>query len=196
MLDFVANPFLVGTVSFILAVGLTILIRHLARRFGFVAKPKADRWHKKPTAMMGGTAIFLTTLAMYFIFVPYTRDSLVILGASSFLFLAGLLDDILNIKPYQKLFGQVIGATIITGFGLHLPWTGYEIIDIWITVLWLIGITNAINLLDNMDGLAAGISAIAALSLAIGFGAAHQVDELILTSAFIGALLGFLVFNF
>ena len=68
--------------------------------------------------------------------------------------------------------------------------------DIWLTVFWLVGITNAINLLDNMDGLAAGISAIAAISLAIGFGTNGQIDELLLTIAFIGALLGFLVYNF
>jgi UDP-GlcNAc:undecaprenyl-phosphate GlcNAc-1-phosphate transferase len=175
---------------------LTYLVRAAARRYGFVAKPKADRWHKKPTAMMGGAAIFLTTVLIYSLFVPHTTESLVILGASSFLFLVGLLDDILNVKPYQKLVGQLIGATIVIYFKLVLPWTGYEVIDIWITVIWLIGITNAINLLDNMDGLAAGISVIAAISLAIGFGASGQTEELLFVTAFIGALLGFLAFNF
>jgi UDP-GlcNAc:undecaprenyl-phosphate/decaprenyl-phosphate GlcNAc-1-phosphate transferase len=190
------NPVWVALASFVSALLLTYLVRAAARRYGFVAKPKADRWHKKPTAMMGGAAIFLTTVLVYFIFVPYTPESLVILGASAFLFLVGLLDDILNIKPYQKLVGQLIGATIVIGFKLILPWTGYEILDIWITVIWLIGITNAINLLDNMDGLAAGISVIAAISLAIGFGASGQTEELLFVTAFIGALLGFLVFNF
>jgi UDP-GlcNAc:undecaprenyl-phosphate GlcNAc-1-phosphate transferase len=88
--------------------------------------------------------------------VPRSPESLIVIGASSFLFLVGLFDDILNIKPYQKLFGQLIGATMIVGLGPKLPLTGYELVDIWITVFWLIGITNAINLLDNMDGLAAG----------------------------------------
>jgi len=190
------NPIWIAVVSFASAIFLTYVVRGAARRYGFVAKPKADRWHKKPTAMMGGVAIFLTTVLVYFLFVPYTRESLVILGASSFLFLVGLLDDILNIKPYQKLVGQLIGATILIGFRLVLPWTGYEILDIWLTVLWVIGITNAINLLDNMDGLAAGISAIAAISLAVGFGASGETGELLFVIAFIGALLGFLVFNF
>ncbi|MBS1797551.1 MAG: glycosyl transferase [Acidobacteria bacterium] len=196
MLNLFSNPLWVAAISFVLAVGLTYVVRGAARRFGFVAKPKADRWHKKPTAMMGGVAIFLTTLLVYLLFVPHNRESFVILGASSFLFLVGLLDDLLNIKPYQKLVGQLIGATILIGFRLTLPWTGYEIVDIWITVVWLIGITNAINLLDNMDGLAAGISAIAAISLAAGFGASGQTQELLFVTAFIGALLGFLVFNF
>jgi UDP-GlcNAc:undecaprenyl-phosphate/decaprenyl-phosphate GlcNAc-1-phosphate transferase len=196
MFSMFTNPVWVAVVSFVSAIFLTYAVRAAARRYGFVAKPKADRWHKKPTAMMGGAAIFLTTVLIYFLFVPYTSESLVILGASSFLFLVGLLDDILNIKPYQKLVGQLIGATIVIGFGLKLPWTGYEIIDIWITVIWLIGITNAINLLDNMDGLAAGISVIAAISLAVGFSAGGQGAELLFVAAFIGALLGFLVFNF
>ncbi len=196
MFEVFSYPFLVGAVSFALAVLTTFVVRELARRYGFVAKPKADRWHKKPTAMMGGVAIFLTTVISYLVFIPHTRDSLVILGASSVLFLVGLLDDLLNIKPYQKLFGQVIGTAIVIGFGLKIPWSGYEMLDIWITVLWIIGITNAINLLDNMDGLAAGISAIAAFSLAIGFGADGQVEELLLICAFIGALVGFLAFNF
>jgi UDP-GlcNAc:undecaprenyl-phosphate/decaprenyl-phosphate GlcNAc-1-phosphate transferase len=196
MLSVVSNPIAIAVISFFSALLLTYAVRGAARRYGFVAKPKADRWHKKPTAMMGGVAIFLATVLIYFLFVPYTRESLVILGASSFLFLVGLLDDILNIKPYQKLVGQLIGATILIVFKLTLPWTGYEIIDIWITVLWVIGITNAINLLDNMDGLAAGISVIAAISLAVGFGTSQQTGELMFVTAFIGALLGFLVFNF
>jgi UDP-GlcNAc:undecaprenyl-phosphate/decaprenyl-phosphate GlcNAc-1-phosphate transferase len=196
MLSILNNPIWVAVISFASAVLLTYLVRAAARRYGFVATPKADRWHKKPTAMMGGVAIFLTTVIIYLLFIPRSVESLVILGASSFLFLVGLLDDLLNIKPYQKLVGQLIGAAILIGFNLKLPWTGYEILDIWITVLWVIGITNAINLLDNMDGLAAGISVIAAISLAIGFNAGGQIEAVLFVTAFIGALIGFLVFNF
>lgn len=196
MEQFLTNPFATGAASFVAAIGMTYAVRELATRGGFVAKPKSDRWHKRPTAMMGGVAIFLTTLVMYMIFVPKTPESQIVLGASSFLFAVGLLDDVLNIKPYQKLFGQLIGATIIIALGPRLPITGYELVDIWITVFWLIGITNAINLLDNMDGLAAGIAAIAAVWLAIGFALNNQFDELLLVCVFIGALLGFLVFNF
>ena len=196
MEQILANPFAVGAISLALAVVCTYAVRELATRTGFVAKPKSDRWHKRPTAMMGGFAIFFTTLLMYFLFVPKTPESLIVIGTSSFLFIVGLFDDVLNIKPYQKLFGQLIGATAFVGLGPRLPLTGYELVDIWITVLWLIGITNAINLLDNMDGLAAGIAAIAAASLAIGFAMNGQTNELLLVSVFIGALLGFLIFNF
>jgi UDP-GlcNAc:undecaprenyl-phosphate GlcNAc-1-phosphate transferase len=181
--------------SLVLALALTYAVRELARRYGFIAKPKSNRWHKRPTAMMGGVAIFLTTIITSIMFVDHSRELWVVLGGSSFLFLVGLVDDVLHIKPYQKLIGQLIGAAIIIGFGLMLPWTDSPIINIGLTILWLIGITNAINLLDNMDGLAAGIAAIAAISLAIGFGSSGQINEMVLIAAFTGALIGFLAFN-
>jgi UDP-GlcNAc:undecaprenyl-phosphate/decaprenyl-phosphate GlcNAc-1-phosphate transferase len=190
------NPLIIGIISFVLAIISTYIVREAAHRFGFVAKPKADRWHKRPTAMMGGAAIFITTISVAIFFVPHTPKIWVVLGSSSFLFLVGLIDDILHIKPYQKLIGQLIGTSIVIGFGLVLPWTNSDILNIGITVFWLIGITNAINLLDNMDGLAAGISTVAAFSLALGLSANGQGSELLLVSVFIGSLIGFLVFNF
>ncbi len=196
MFQVVQNPIMIGCIAFVLAMLSTLVVRSAAGRFGFVAKPKSDRWHKRPTAMLGGVAIFAATLAVYGLFVPKTYESLVVIGGSAFLFVVGLIDDILNIKPYQKLFGQLIGTAVIVGSGLSLPITGYELIDISITVFWLIGITNAVNLLDNMDGLAAGIALIAAASLALGLWSDGRMPELMLTMAFIGALAGFLVFNF
>jgi UDP-GlcNAc:undecaprenyl-phosphate GlcNAc-1-phosphate transferase len=196
MPEFVKNPFVVALFSMLLSVALTLAVRSFARSRGFVAKPKTDRWHKRPTAMLGGVAIFLATLIAFALFVPATQGSLVVMGGSAFLFAIGLIDDLLNIKPYQKLIAQLIGATALILFGLKLPLTGYELIDIWITVLWVVGITNAINLLDNMDGLAAGISAIAAFSLAMNFASNGLTNELLLASALIGALVGFLAFNF
>jgi UDP-GlcNAc:undecaprenyl-phosphate GlcNAc-1-phosphate transferase len=186
----------VAAISFALSLALTFAVRELARHYGFVAKPKSDRWHKRPTAMMGGVAIFLATILASMLFVEHTRESWVILAGSSFLFLVGLVDDVLHVKPYQKLIGQLIGTAIVIGSGMVLPWTDSAILNIGITIFWLIGITNAINLLDNMDGLAAGIAAIAAFSLAIGFGASGQMNEMALVAAFTGALVGFLAFNF
>jgi len=191
-----ANPIFVGAIATIFSIFGTLAVRTVAMRYGFVAKPKSDRWHKKPTAMLGGVAIFVSATAAYLFFVPLKNESLVVMGASAFLFLVGLLDDLINIRPYQKLIGQLIGAGILVLYGLKLPLTGFEIVDIWITVFWVIGITNAINLLDNMDGLAAGISAIAAFSLALNFASHGLTGELLLVSCLIGALVGFLVFNF
>ena len=190
------NSLFIALISFALATALTYAVRETAHKFGFVAKPKSDRWHKRPTAMLGGVAIFLATILIYAVFVPKSSESLIILAGSTVLFLVGLIDDILQVKPYQKLIGQFIGVAIVIGCGLVLPWTSSDILNIGITCFWLIGITNAINLLDNMDGLSAGIAAIAAVSLAAGFAASGQTNEMIFLAAFIGALIGFLIFNF
>ncbi len=193
--------------SFALALVLTPVVRLLAHKWKFVAKPKTDRWHKKPTAMLGGVAIFLSValvIVVYLLFVPprpdeilnHDRDYLwVVLGASAFLFAVGLADDLLHAKPYQKLIGQVMGAAFVIYYGLSLPWTGSATVNIIITIFWLIGITNAINLLDNMDGLSAGIAAIASVFLAISFLASAQPTEALMLAVFAAALIGFLVYN-
>ena len=186
---------LVPLVSFALAAALTPVVRRLARRWGFVAKPKTDRWHKRPTAMMGGVAIWLAVITTYLTLVPHTSAGWVVAGAASFLFLVGLIDDWLHIKPYQKLIGQVIGAAIVVNYGLVLPWTRSLPANMVITIFWLIGITNAINLLDNMDGLATGIAAIASGFLTLNFVAANQTTEALMLAVFAAALIGFLIYN-
>ena len=190
------HPLVVVALTAVLAIISTFLVRALAHRLGSIAKPKSDRWHQRPTAMLGGGAIFVSTIAGYFLFDTISAESLTVIAGSSFLFFVGLIDDVINIKPYQKLIGQLFGAVFVVYMGLKLPITGYELVDIWITIFWIVAITNAINLLDNMDGLAAGIAAIGAISLAMSFGMNGQTDELLFMCVFIGALLGFLVFNF
>src|SRR5438046_3320972 len=182
-------------VSFALALMLTPVVRALARRWGFVARPKTDRWHKNPTAMMGGVAIWLAVTGTYLFLVPHSPQRWVVVGAASFLFLVGLVDDLLHIKPYQKLIGQVIGAAIVVNYGLVLPWTRSLPVNMVITIFWLIGITNATNLLDNMDGLATGIAAIASGFLTLSFVANNQPTEALMMAVFAATLLGFLVYN-
>jgi UDP-N-acetylmuramyl pentapeptide phosphotransferase/UDP-N-acetylglucosamine-1-phosphate transferase len=173
----------------------TPIIRALAHRFGIVAAPKADRWHKKPTAMMGGVAIFIAVVATFLVFMPASRTSWAVLGASSLLFFVGLIDDFRHVKPYQKLVGQVIGAAIILNYGLVLPWTASPTLNMFVTLVWLIGITNAINMLDNMDGLAAGTAALAATFLSVNFFINHQPNEALMMAGFAGVLIGFLIYN-
>ncbi|HVF55403.1 MAG TPA: hypothetical protein VM934_04585 [Pyrinomonadaceae bacterium] len=182
-------------ISFALSLALTPLVRAFARRKGMVAKPKADRWHRRPTAMLGGVGIFLSVLISYVLFVPHTSYGWVVMAASTFLFFVGLVDDFLHIKPYQKLIGQIMGATVVTYFGLSLPWGVPAALGMAITIFWLIGITNAINLLDNMDGLAAGVSAIAAAFIAAGLAINGQPTEALMLAVFVAALLGFLAYN-
>ncbi len=204
-MPFSSLNFLAVAVAALLALLLTPLVRLLARRIGMVAKPKTDRWHKKPTAMLGGVAIWLSVTVSYFFFIrPHTPQGWghfpgsfldVVIGASTFLFLVGLADDFLNTKPYQKLIGQVMGSAFVIYYGLSLPWTTYSSLNVAITIFWLIGVTNALNLLDNMDGLATGIAVIASGFLALSFLSTGQLTEALMLVTFAGALLGFLVYN-
>jgi len=174
---------------------LTPVVRLLARRWGMVARPKADRWHKRPTALMGGVAIFVPVMAAELALAPRSRETLAVLGSSAFLFLIGVLDDLVNLKPYQKLAGQILGAAAVIACGLTLPWTGSAPLDAAITLLWLVGITNAVNLLDNMDGLAAGIVAIGCATLGFHFHAAGQEGAALMLAVLGAGLLGFLLYN-
>jgi UDP-GlcNAc:undecaprenyl-phosphate GlcNAc-1-phosphate transferase len=195
MIPFSTSSFIPPAVSFALALALTPVVRRLARRWGFVAKPKIDRWHKHATAMMGGVGIWLAVVGTYLVLVPHTRQGWVVVGAASFLFCVGFVDDWLHVKPYQKLIGQVVGAAVVVNYGLVLPWTRSLPANMLITIFWLIGITNAINLLDNMDGLATGIAAIASCFLTFNFLTGNQTTEAVMMAVFAGALLGFLIYN-
>lgn len=145
--------------------------------------------------MMGGVAIFMAVMAVVPAMVRQSRQGWVVLGASTLLFLVGMIDDFLKIKPYQKLIGQLLGVASVMYFGLVLPWTNSASLNMLITLVWLIGITNAINMLDNMDGLAVGIAAIAAIFLGINFALNGQFNEALMLAGFAGALLGFLIYN-
>src|SRR3712207_9571339 len=108
--------------------------------------PYTTLFRSRPTAMMGGVAIYLSVLLAYLFFAPHTREGWVVMGASTALFVVGLVDDFLHIKPYQKLIGQVLGASAVVYFGLLLPWGWGASAAMLLTIFWLIGITNAINL--------------------------------------------------
>ncbi len=194
-MPFSPRTLLAVAASFCLALILTPLVRAVARRFGFVAVPKTDRWHKKPTAMLGGVAIFLSVVIIGSFFSLQITYGKQILLASTFLFLVGLVDDLIHVKPYQKLIGQILGAAYVVYYGLTLPWTGSKLLNMALAIFWLIGITNAINLLDNMDGLASGIAIIAAGFLALSFVNTGQFTEALIMLIFAAGLLGFLVYN-
>jgi UDP-GlcNAc:undecaprenyl-phosphate/decaprenyl-phosphate GlcNAc-1-phosphate transferase len=181
--------------AFALAVVLTPLVRVAARRLGVVAKPKTDRWHKQPTAMLGGVAIWAAVVISYVAIIPKTPIGWRIMIAATFLFVVGLVDDLIHTKPYQKLIGQIMGAAFIIYYGLSLPWTSSLPLNMVLAIFWLIGITNALNLLDNMDGLAAGVSVIASCFLGLSFLNTGQHTEALMVLTFAGALLGFLIYN-
>lgn len=181
--------------SLVLALALTPPVRALARHWGVVARPRSDRWHTQPTALLGGVAFYVAVMATRLAIGRPLAEDWVILAGSAWLFLVGLIDDLFHIRPYQKLLGQLLAAALVIWQGLNYPWTGTAPLDTAITLLWLVGITNGLNLLDNMDGLAAGIAAIAAGFLAAHFLTHGRPDEARDFAVLAAALLGFLVFN-
>ncbi|MEA2338424.1 MAG: UDP-GlcNAc:undecaprenyl-phosphate/decaprenyl-phosphate GlcNAc-phosphate transferase [Thermoanaerobaculia bacterium] len=190
---FVISATVAGVAALLASLALTPAVKVLARRIGAVAKPKVDRWHTKPTAMLGGVAIVIAVVGTLLALVPLTPQGRIVLAASVALFLLGLTDDFFHIKPWQKLIGQLLGGAAVVAAGLVLPWTPYGAVNLFITMFWIVGITNAVNMLDNMDGLAVGVSAIAAAFLGLNFVANQQLPEAVMLAAFTGALLGFLV---
>ena len=125
--------------TFLLAVALTLIVRRIARAKGIVAQPRPDRWHQKPTALCGGAAIFLAFLTGCLIFAPSVPGNRLILLGGALLFLMGLVDDLLQIRPPVKLVIQLSVAGVVVFFGRRLPWTDYQAINIAITIFFLVG---------------------------------------------------------
>jgi UDP-GlcNAc:undecaprenyl-phosphate/decaprenyl-phosphate GlcNAc-1-phosphate transferase len=181
---------------------LTPLVMQLAWRLGAVAQPRSDRWHQHPTALMGGIAIYLASAAAAGLVLPIAlpagREALspcLALGAAAtLLFALGLIDDRRGLGPGAKLAGQAAAACLLILTGVHVPCVTSPWLAALLTILWVVGITNAINLLDNMDGVLAGVVAIAALVLAGLSGGSGAVTVVALALA--GACCGFLVYNF
>jgi UDP-GlcNAc:undecaprenyl-phosphate/decaprenyl-phosphate GlcNAc-1-phosphate transferase len=183
-------------VAFAVGLGATLVCERIARRTGLVIRPSADRWHRRPTPLLGGVAIVLGTLPG----LAWTGPSTPRLGAAVVVALAmagiGLYDDLRALRPPVKLVAQVVVAAVLVQLGFQLRLTRSPLLNLFLTLFWIVGITNALNLLDNMDGLAAGMAAIAA-----GFRVAFFLfdGDLVaaqVTTAFMGALVGFLVRNF
>lgn len=171
------------------------LVRALALAQGLVAQPKEDRWHRKPTALLGGVAIAGTTLVGSLCTGIAWELPLLAIG-TAVIFLVGLVDDILPLKPSTKLIAQIGLASVFVFFGYRLHWSDSLTIDAGLTLFWFAGITNAFNLLDNMDGLAAGVGMIAGMSIFVGITAlAGPTAEAKYVALLLGALGGFLVRN-
>ena len=203
--------------SFALGIILTPMIRYIAIKKKWVAIPKSDRWHQNTTALMGGIAIYISLMVpllfvsdsysflserLFRAKIPFGFDqnlvppvSLAVFIGATFLFVLGVVDDLTGIKPQTKLIGQIIVALSMVFIGFRLQWFNSLTLDTFVTIFWIVGITNAFNLLDNMDGLCAGISGICSLILILLFWGkmpeAYQI-AMILT----GALFAFLVYNF
>lgn len=188
--------FLVPAVSFFLTVALVPLVSRLAIRWGCVAIPTKERWHHRPTPMLGGVAFFAAFLVPAVFLSPEPLQSLPFIVIATQMFLVGLIDDLRRLNPATKLMGQIITAATALFFGYSLNFFTWTPVDVVLTAVWIIGLTNALNLLDNMDGLASGIGLIASLYLAFLFHHQSEPGHAVLALALAGALAGFLLYNF
>ncbi len=186
-------------IAFAAAVALVPVARVLAIRIDVVARPRADRWHRTVVPLLGGVAIGLATI-LTSLLAGLAVSLPVVLFASMAMFLMGLVDDIKLLRPATKLVAQIAAAAALVYFGFRLNWVESRLLDSVLTMVWVVGLTNAFNLLDNMDGLCAGIALIVAAMLLAGFwtGASRDnaMPEMTLLAALIGAAAGFLVYNF
>jgi UDP-GlcNAc:undecaprenyl-phosphate GlcNAc-1-phosphate transferase len=182
-------------VSLVLALSATLLCERVAARVGLVVTPRADRWHRRPVALLGGVAIMLGVVPAL-TWTGGLRGRLAELTLLALVMGAvGLVDDIRPLRPQVKLAAQIILAGLLVERDFVLRLTGVPLFDVVLTLTWVVGVTNAFNLLDNMDGLAGGMAVIAggfrfALFLLDGDRAAATM-----TAGFVGAVLGFLVRN-
>ncbi len=182
--------------SFFLSAILTPAVILVAKRFGLIAMPREDRWHSRPTALYGGIAIFLAFSVPFGMLIRPDGHLLLLLTGSVAFFFIGLFDDILRFSPQGKFIAQLITVVLVVGLGFKIHIPGFPILSIGLTVFWLVAMANALNILDNMDGLSSGITLVAAISLA-AYGYIFNLGEIIGPALLLsGACLGFWIYNF
>jgi UDP-GlcNAc:undecaprenyl-phosphate GlcNAc-1-phosphate transferase len=161
-----------------------------------VALPRQDRWHRQPTPLLGGIAIFAATTTVVVWFGPHDWRLVGLVAGGAVLFITGLIDDFRRLRPHTKLIAQIAAACVLVTCGVQIgsPWLAAVAIPL--SIVWVVGITNAFNLLDNMDGLSAGTACIAAAFLFAFTDAVGSTDVAVLCLALGGAALGFLIYNF
>ncbi len=201
--------------SAVLAIIITPIVIRVARQLNIVDTPDIRKVHSKPIPRIGGVAIFVSMMGLVIpvLFLPnVVGDSfrlihskiVVVLCAAGFIFFVGLVDDVRDLRVRTKLWAQLAAAIIVCSAGIRIEsitFTDWLMLDFgWFswpfTLFWIVGITNAVNLSDGLDGLAAGISAGACGVIAILAICNNDVVMAVLMLALLGSLTGFLLFNF
>lgn len=205
MCDLIGKILLMVFIPFAFVALVMPFIKKVAVKVGAVDVPGGRHIHKKVTPKLGGLGIFFGFLLGYMIFGEHSEQMNSILIGSFIIIITGMIDDICELKPWQKLIGQVVSACIITfygrillvdvsAFGIYL---NFGIFTYPLTILFIIACINCINLIDGLDGLSGGISAIYYLTVGIIGVMVGKLDlELVLTFVMLGSTLGFLVHNF
>jgi len=193
-----AQFFPVMLAGFAAAVGFTPLTKRLAVILGVLDQPSARKVHQTPTPLMGGLAIYGALVLALLLFSPpfYLVELGAILAGATWLVLVGFVDDRRGMQPLVKLGAQAVAALVLVLAGIQVRIFPSAVLNVAFTLFWIVGIINAMNFQDNMDGLAAGIAAIA--SLAIFIMAVQQQLSLVssMAAALGGASVGFLIYNF
>ena len=182
----------------------TPLARRLAWRLGVTAQPSANRFHSRPTPLLGGLAIYAAVILVMAGAAGRTeiRELAGILGGASLVALLGAWDDRRPLSPYAKLAGEAVAAGVLIASGVQVSLLGQRLggslgtaADLALTLLWVVALTNAANLLDNMDGALAGVTLVAASAIALLAQGCGQLLVAPLAAALAGACLGFLAYN-
>ena len=182
--------------SFVLAAALTPFLRWVAFRFAVLDHPKKHGIHAHPVPRLGGAAIYLAFVIGSLYRMDLSQMLKGVLVGSSIIFLIGLVDDLVHLKASVKLAGQLVACGIMMfKFQVILHVFPNPLANGFFTALGIIGITNAVNFLDNMDGLAAGIVSISSFAIFVVAYTTGQFWLGYLSMALVGAAAGFLVFN-
>lgn len=190
--------------------GLTILVKYLAARMKVVDIPGDRKIHDSPVPSLGGIAILLSFIICNLIFNRMDRHLAGILISSLVISVVGMVDDIYKSRGkdmawWIKLFGQVGSAAILVASGVIIhyfrnPLGGMVYLQPWqaipLTILWVVTLTNAINFIDGLDGMAAGVCSISSLAFLIAALKLHMAQAAIMAAALLGSCLGFLKHNF
>ena len=187
--------------AFALALVGVPLVRALAHWWGVLDRPAARKVHMTATPLLGGAAVygaFAATVLFNFTFSLQLKG--VAVGAT-IVVAVGLLDDVFDVPARWKLAGQAVAVAVAMAYGVMLDtvptaWPGSGVINVALTLVWFLAVTNALQFLDGMDGLAAGLGAIAALFFSLAALQTSQPYLMFLAAPLVGACLGFLPYNF
>ncbi len=177
---------------------ITPVVRSIAIKLNYLDHPKTNKVHAHPTALLGGAAIYVSFIVGILTVVGFTQDPKLvsIIVGCTFLLIVGLVDDRMGMMPEVKLLGQFLAAMIAIKSGVRVDFLHNYYFNVIFTYVWIVGITNAFNLLDNMNGLSAGIAVIASIFFGIVMCNTGQLAVAIMAFALAGAGLGFLRHNF
>lgn len=187
---------LIALSALLLAAGATPLMRRVALRYGVTDQPNARKVHTNPVPLLGGAAIYISFIVALLLLGDrrYVNEVVGIFVGASVVSFMGVVDDRWGLGSYVKLIGQLLAASILMLSGVQVSLFG-NWLDWVITTVWVVGITNAMNLLDNMDGLSGGIATIAAVFFTLLAALSDQYLVGALAAALAGACVGFLIYN-